>query len=606
MNKKSTNRLIAILNVIVTVTIYILAFSTNYLLTSMMSGDNGGKSVYDSFIIDILLNNIQVIMAVVYGGVGILNIISAIQNKENKKICFWQLVFGIFEMWTSINLIFALENSEVIEWISKILYGIIPIILVIINFIFIRKNKPKVIQIISYIGATIFSILKLLDVEVGIYIIDVLMNWNIIAIIMQFIYIHFQNKYVEESKLRKIANIILYYVLQVILVIGFLGMILISLLITKVNDVKWKNSMSELYNNISTLQGTTNKELYIPVEKNYKYGFINEKGEEKIQCQYDRVSYFNEIEIDNNTYYIAFAKRDNKYYIISKTNNNIEIIGNLERYVKNMDDFMSPQMLDMFNKDRNQRLAYLQSFEFFCQVLFTKEEKQLTAQTIEINDSDNTITLNERSSKYYYTNKNYSMLIEPIYEDDDKIEDDEQYNYDDYYDEDENIYHLDSNDTKHKVTITKANGEQETSIIYLPDFDEDDSTLDTFSNGYIGFEDEENKRNGWFDENGNKITIPDTYTINDIKDGKVILQVYNTEEYETNEKMELHFIIIDLTGRTLLQTTALDVYDNMYLVKNNNKKMVLMDKELNVISNEYDKIISTMQMDISPQYSSYY
>ena len=44
----------------------------------------------------------------------------------------------------------------------------------------------------------------------------------------------------------------------------------------------------------------------------------------------------------------------------------------------------------------------------------------------------------------------------------------------------------------------------------------------------------------------------------------------------------------------------------MYLVKNNNKKMVLMDKDLNVISNEYDKIISTMQMDISPQYSSYY
>ena len=86
----------------------------------------------------------------------------------------------------------------------------------------------------------------------------------------------------------------------------------------------------------------------------------------------------------------------------------------------------------------------------------------------------------------------------------------------------------------------------------------------------------------------------------------MILQVDSTEDYNSNEKPELHFIIIDMKGKTLLQTTALEVYDDMYLVRNNNKKMVLMDKNLNVISNEYDKIISTTQMDISPQYSSYY
>lgn len=604
MNSKRTNRLVAILNVIAVASIYILAFSTNYLLSSIMTGESGGKSVYDSFIIDTLLNNIQIIMALVYGGVGILNIICGIQNKESKKICFWQLIFGILEAWTSINLIFLLEDSDFIEWIDKILYGIIPIILVIINFIFIRKNKPKVIQIISYIGAIIFSILKVLDVEVGIYIIDVLMNWNIVAIIMQFIYIHFQDKYVEESNTRKIANIVLYYVLQVILVIGFLGMILISLLITKVNDVKWESSLSELYNNIATLQDATNRELYIPVEKNYKYGFINESGEEKIQCQYDRVSYFNELKINSNLYYVALAKKDNKFYIISKSNDSVMISGNLEKYLQTIDEHWGELMTKMLNEQGDYRNGYLQSYEFFFQI-FTRGEMELTGQTIEKNY--NTIPLNEKNSKYYYANTNYSMLIEPLYNDDEDMGNEDEYYYDDdYYDEDENTYYLSSSSTKHKVTITKTNGEQETSIVYLPDFDEDDATLDTFSNGYIGFEDEENKRNGWIDENGNKITIPDTYTINDIKDGKAILQVYNTEEYETNEKVELHFIIIDLTGRTLLQTTALDVYDDIYLVKNNNKKMVLMDKDLNVISNEYDKIISTMQMDISANYSSYY
>ena len=43
-----------------------------------------------------------------------------------------------------------------------------------------------------------------------------------------------------------------------------------------------------------------------------------------------------------------------------------------------------------------------------------------------------------------------------------------------------------------------------------------------------------------------------------------------------------------------------------FLRKNKNKNMVLLDNDLNQISNEYDKIITTMQMDISANYSSYY
>ena len=54
----------------------------------------------------------------------------------------------------------------------------------------------------------------------------------------------------------------------------------------------WEKELYDLYNNIENLQGAKNDELYIPVENDYKYGFINSKGQEKIQCQYDRVSYF--------------------------------------------------------------------------------------------------------------------------------------------------------------------------------------------------------------------------------------------------------------------------------------------------------------------------
>lgn len=593
MNKKRTNQIVAIFNIISIVAYYIFVFSANYLMSSIMSG----TSIYNSVIIDTLLNNIQIILPLMYSGIGIINIICAIQNKKNKKICFWQLVFGIYYFLTGLGTLISFTDIDInfIEWINKIIFSIVPIILAIINLVLIKKHKPKVIQVISYIAVIVLSILSLLEI-INTY-------WQIIAVVMQLIYIHFQDENIEESKSRKIVNIILYYVLQLILAVGFLVMVLSSLLITKVNEVKWKNGLIELYNNVTTLKGSTDKELYIPVEKNYKYGFINENGQEKISCQYDRVTYFNEIEINNGTYYIALAKKDNKFYIISKSNNSIKLNGVLEKYMQTMDNHW---VLSIYNEKVTSalyeggidRIAYINSFEI-CLQAFTRGEVNLNQQTVETNNTKS-ITLTEKESKYYYSNRNYSMIIEPIYEETDYDED--------YYDEDENTDYLSSSNTKYNVTIIKSNGEQKSSIVYLPGFDEDNATLDIFTNGYIEFENEEQTRNGWYDSDGNQITIPNTYTIKDIKDNKAILQLNNTEDenYDENKKYESHFLIIDMTGKTLLQTTAIDIYDNMYLVKNDNNKMVLMDKDLNVISNEYDKIITTEHVDLLPIYSFYY
>lgn len=551
MNHKKTNYLVSILNIIAIVSIYVLYFSTNYLMTSIMSGETSGKSMYNSFIIDILVNNIQLIMALVNGGVGIFNIICAFQNKENKKLCFWQLVFGIHEIWSALAISVLLDNSNNMAWGNIIIAGIIPIILATKNLIFIPKNKPKIIQIISYVVVIIIAVLDILNI-LGAY-------WNIIAVIMQFVYIHGQEKQIEESSSRKIINIILYYVLQLLLVIGFFFMVISSLLITKVNEVKWENELSKLYNNIETLQGATTKDIYIPVEKNYKYGFINEKGEEKIQCEYDRVTYFNEIEINNNTYYIALAKKEDKFYILSKSSDYITISTDMEKYLQTMNEYIDNNVTKDMNENGDYRLGYLEYFGFFLHV---STKMELNWQTVEKSDM-NQVDLSERNAKYYYDNRNYSMLIEP-------------------------------ENTKYNVTITKNNGEIESSIVYLPGFDEEETMLSVFTNGYIEFEDGEHKRKGWYDDNGNKTTISNNYTIEDIKDGKAILRKDNVIK------------IIDMKGKTLLKTTALDIYDNIYLVKNKNNKMVLIDKDLKEISSEYDKIVTTRQIDISPEFSSYY
>jgi len=203
------------------------------------------------------------------------------------------------------------------------------------------------------------------------------------------------------------------------------------------------------------------------------------------------------------------------------------------------------------------------------------------------------------------------MLIEPIRE---NVDEDD--NYDNYYKysndisyDDEDTDYMDSDETKYKVTVKKNNGDVQSKIVYLPGIDEENSSLETFTNGFIEFKSEDEERVGWYDDNGNQVTIPGNYEIRDIKDNKIILRVDNNdedEEYDGNQQYEMNFIIIDMTGKTLLQTSALDIYSNMYLVKNSNKKMVLMDKNLKVISNEYDKIITTVQMDISANYSSYY
>lgn len=138
-------------------------------------------------------------------------------------------------------------------------------------------------------------------------------------------------------------------------------------------------------------------------------------------------------------------------------------------------------------------------------------------------------------------------------------------------------------------------------------FDKDKLTIDTLSDGYIEFENVEQTRIGWYDNNGNIKTISNSYIIIDIKNDKVILQKKNDyENYDENTKIKCDFIIIDITGKFLRHTTAINIYDNMYLLKNENNKMILVSKELNTISNEYDKIITNVGIDIRPENSSYY
>jgi len=591
MNSKRTNYFVAILNVLAIVAYYIFVFSAKYIEYNIIGTAEGGISVYNSEIIEFLFNNFQLISILVFGGLGILNIVCAIQNKDNKKLCFWQTVFGVYELWNAITVSVLYGNDDIVEWGSKILFGIVPIIFVIKNFIGIRKNGAKLIQIISYIMVVVLAILNLLDFELEFSTAILDMNlWNIIAVIMQFIYINKQERYIEESKTRKITNIFLYYFLQIIIILGFLFIIISSLVITKINNNIWERELLDLTNKVTMMQGISNNEIFIPVIKNGKYGFINENGIEKISCQYDRVSYFNEITINNITYHIALAKKDNKYYLISKSNNAIMIDNNLERYIVNLDGFWTNSANNLYAEVESNS-GYVQSFELvFGNLLreffeFTLED----IEQIELKD----VPLTEQDEKYYYNNENYTMIIETI---------------------DEDYYEILSDE--YKVTIQKNNGEIYSNIEESIGLNERFATMTTYSDGYIGFlstdSNDEKEYYGWYDNNGNKMWVSDEYTLLDVRDNKAFLLEYqifgeDEENFEIDEMaVNVNYLIVDFTGQVLVNTPAIDRYENFYLIKNVNNKMVLIDRELNVISNEYDKIITNFEIDTNGYFSSHY
>lgn len=72
-----------------------------------------------------------------------------------------------------------------------------------------------------------------------------------------------------------------------------------------------------------------------------------------------------------------------------------------------------------------------------------------------------------------------------------------------------------------------------------------------------------------------------------------------------DDEENMNYFILDKSGQLLLKIDALMIIDDMYLIKNEDKKMSLYDKNLNEISERYDKIIPNDDIDVSKGFSSY-
>ena len=207
-------------------------------------------------------------------------------------------------------------------------------------------------------------------------------------------------------------------------------------------------------------------------------------------------------------------------------------------------------------------------------IYFAKSNISLEREMVyNLKEKKNEIKLQEINDEYYYKNENYTMKIELL--------EDEKGDYTD----------------KTKVTVTKKDGTTSSSIEKIAYFHNYDGTIETLSNGCIAFFNTEGFTNGWYDKYGNRIQIGGNYELLDIKYNKIF--IYDYENYI--------YYILNMNGKTILKTEALDIfnYNDKILMKNKNNKMVICDGELNEISNEYDKIIISSWIDMTPEFSSY-
>ena len=114
MNNKKTNRLVAILNVVIVILVFTLSLVEAS--ADMMLTEDGKRSVFNSWIIDILANNTNIIIFSLFIIVATLNITCGIQNRKNKKQAFWQVAFGISLITNGISVIFE-DYEELIDWL---------------------------------------------------------------------------------------------------------------------------------------------------------------------------------------------------------------------------------------------------------------------------------------------------------------------------------------------------------------------------------------------------------------------------------------------------------------------------------------------------------
>lgn len=369
-----------------------------------------------------------------------------------------------------------------------------------------------------------------------------------------YIYIHRQEKNIKVTTNRKVVNIISSTIISLSIII-LLFFTIYSLIVTNSTQKHVKQEIS----NITKLENININERYIPVLKNEKYGFIDEYGKERISCDYDGITPFICVSINNQEYEIALALKEGKYRLITKENLEIMLDETMEKVAKNIYN----------HKPYEDGTLKITTYSLILQVLmdmsgYSYENKSFPSNTRN-NQKEITLDLNENND-YEYICSNYSITIS-------------------------------NEESKYKkVTMQKKNGKEISNIEYIPVSFE---RIKLYDDGYIPFCNLNEEIQGWYDNEGNRRTIKGKFQILEIRND--IITLIN---YEKNTKLN-EIIFMDMLGNIVLQAAGVEVLDNGYLIENESGNIIQLDNELRQLSEEYNYMIFSTQMDMSNQLSSF-
>ena len=520
---------------------------------------------------------------------GLINIINAFLIKDKPKLRFWYCVTGI--SFINLLLITITADDNITLLIVLMVIKVLAIeVLAIRNIVKMLKNKQKSKKLITYILCIIYGISHCITILWGALscilfpFIDIF-----IGIILQYIYLFGTQ---EDEPIIK-SKLIFTIISDLIIIIFTLYIAIISAIDAinykmKIDESdKYKASIKQNLDRIVSDEETY-ESIYIPVCKDGKWGYINEKGEEIVECKYDEVTEF-------------FTMRYTSE--IESRNTNVSLL------VK----------LSMVKEGNIYKLLH-NSGEVIASC-----ENNIIPWESDADDLYEGIDAIEQSSYFNDYGLDLESIYDDIYEDDEKIylsnnvvlevEENEE-SEDEYWKEDMQTYNL----------VAEKNGQiisQVENVCYLSD--------NRYSDGSIPFYNYEEKFVGWFDTDGNKYYVEGDFIILDVNNETIIIKdnlnneisIYKnsikTTEPENIEVTKNGYILtvrdgvlyrnkeLELLGN--FWTDIDDSYiDNDVLIGTTNNGAVLINTNGETISEMYDIIkgYKYYENDIMPRILSMY
>ena len=283
------------------------------------------------------------------------------------------------------------------------------------------------------------------------------------------------------------------------------------------------------------------RDIYINVKKDGKYGYITQSGNVVIDFKYDYASPFVNISMYNKNFQIALVCENGTTQIIMKNSRKVLT-------------YRSESM----NEDYKAKTKELE--DIYYNTLGQKEKMKYEIDT----------NYNSSYKLAAYENQEESGII--------------KFNYNDQYDILVSQSSLGYGDTYYLIGKGESAFKLQLDCEHL---DYDEKYLYIFSNGTIPFYDTSIKKQGWFTNTGNKISLAGSAQILDVIGEKVLIKNYkdNTIYFINNktEKLSDTYKEVFICG-----------YDRFIVKNDKNKYMVIDSNFQKIFDSEWDFVDTSL------------